>query len=207
MEVNEAVEILASTGLFVSHRLVRGQVWIHIARGYELTTVEDIHVVHDAGRIYHENDQWCFMKWDCCPGPGLEDIDMPIGSLASAVQILITYYFGEPTIINQWLIPLHKHPEWDVERLSVALENARNVTPEAWQKIKSESTDRFLQLHTRGLSLTQIFAYHFIPIPHIGEPDLTLHLRRDLGAAYVVHQSIAADDWMIANTPESESES
>jgi hypothetical protein len=206
MEVNEAVETIASTGLFVSHRLVSGRVWIHVARGYELTGVEDIHVVHDAARICHENDQWRFIKWDYCPGPGLEDINLPTDSLASAIQILITHYFGEPTIINQWLFPLHKHPEWDLARVAPALDNARQVASTDWQVIHEAYIERYLQLG-RNLSWDQIFAHHFIPVPNVADPELTLHLRRDLGEAYIVHQPTAADDWMIANMPESVSES
>jgi hypothetical protein len=135
--------------------------------------------------IYYEKEQWGFRKWDYCPGPGPDDIDFQSESLEMITQVDLNYYFGEPTILNKWVLPVHKHPEWDIARLHRALNTATQISLPQWQSIREEAVANRNRLHPLGTML-QIFACSFNPIAHSEDSNLTLYLRRDLAEAFIV---------------------
>lgn len=137
--------------------------------------------------IYSEKGHWGFRKWDYAPGPGPDDIDFQTETLEQAVYALLNYYLGKPMILNKWIIPIHKHPEWDAERLIAVVKSGISITLDEWETIHSEYVNKRIKL--RSYPLAEIFACLFNPIAHSEDSSLILYLRRDLNAAYIVRSS------------------
>ncbi len=154
------------------------------------STPEGDGIVEDAGsRLYQQDGQWVFEVWKCVPGPGEDDFICTFAVLDQAIDAVLAFYFGTPTIIGHWRFPLHRHPELSRDAINWALKNTINVTQEMfdgiaerrWNKVK----DRWpIKRWERALQ------YQFLTIHHVTDPTQTLHLRRDGQEAYIVHHSV-----------------
>src|SRR5262249_24971870 len=149
--------------IVIPRRWVLGEFSFVISRSR--TPVDEIVQLGDVSWIYFENAMWGFRKWEYALGPGPDDIDFQAETLGRIVNSALDYYFGEPIIVNGWILPVHKHPEWSTERLNSVLEGANQITAEEWKTIRDEYIRLRLQLHGKG-TLPRIFACMFNPIAH-----------------------------------------
>lgn len=191
MEIEVAIQRLEAAELTILPRIKpSGEGWITIARAIDpIDEGDGIGSLVDGSIIFYQDGNWVFRKWDWVPGPGYDDIDFRNENLEVILNVAIEYYFGEPILIDNWILPLHKHPEWSATRLPVVIESAKRITVTEWDVIRAPYTQRRWQLHPQG-TLVEIFACLFNPITNSQYPDLTLYLRRDLAEAFIVDRGV-----------------
>ena len=51
-------------------------------------------------RLYPQNNQWIFQVWQSVPGPGPGDFRETFSSITDAVNVILNYYFGDPSKMN-----------------------------------------------------------------------------------------------------------
>ena len=89
------------------------------------------------------NGSWKLSNWMCMPTSCVHEIMCVYPSLARAVDSLLTYHFGQPTVINGWVCPLHRHPELPESKVRGVLPSAVPVTADQFTLIKQEGRARF----------------------------------------------------------------
>lgn len=148
-----------------------------------------------ACRLYQAKQRWVFELWERVPGPDESDFICRFPSFEDAVQAVQTFYFGSPTTMDGWLLPLHRHPELSRADVQYAIENAVNVGQDAFEGIAER---RRLRITGNRIFGTDHWAlalqYQFLTIKHGTNTDVVLQLRRDLQEAYIVHRDQEVSD-------------
>lgn len=155
---------------------------------YFRTPQGDVIVEDASSLLYRRDDQWVFEVWERAPGPGEDDFICTFPMLDQAIDAILAFYFGAPTLIDDWQFPLHRHPELSLEVVNWALKNTIHVTQDMfdgiaerrWNKVK----DRWPIKHWERALQSQ-----FLTIHHVTDPTQTLRLRRDGQETYIVHRS------------------
>jgi hypothetical protein len=141
----------------------------------------EIEVVED-GHLYPKDGFWVFEVWECVPGPAEDDFRCKFDLLENAVNAAINFFFGEPTIINGWIFPLHRHPEIQADLVEPAIKNAVKINENNFGKI----VDEYREIFWEEPSWETALRYKFLKILPLDESDVVLMLRRDLKESYVV---------------------
>jgi hypothetical protein len=141
-----------------------------------------------ACRLYHAKQRWVFEMWERVPGPDESDFICRFSSLEDAVWAVQAFYFGSPTNMDGWLIPLHRHPELSRADVQYAIENAVNVDQDAFEGIAERRQRRIIGNRIFGTDRwTLALQYQFLTIKHNTNTNKVLQLRRDLQEAYIVY--------------------
>lgn len=143
---SNAMQRLRDAGLYVDsagnssldNRISRSQDDI----GWDFTTLTsrslDSHIATD----YWSNEwPWCFRRWLCMPGPALDDFECEFATVEAAVEAVLAFYFGHPTLIDDWLVPLHVHPELPEDGVRAVLGQAIVISANQFEVIQEERTD------------------------------------------------------------------
>ena len=178
IDVEEAVKRLQNAGFKVTN----GSEMITVRFGVGELTEQLIPALKITRVILEDDGLWSVIRWDYVPGPGYDDIVFGGQTLEHAVDIVIAWHFGSPTVLNGWIIPLHKHPEWSLDQIRVLLENAPTLPLAEWKPLQAAYTKKRPPWGTEE----EVFACLFNPIAHNQNDQLTLYLRRDLQEAYIV---------------------
>jgi hypothetical protein len=137
-----------------------------------------------ACRLYHAKQRWVFEMWERVPGPDESDFICRFSSLEDAVKAVQAFYFGSPTNVDGWLIPLHRHPELSRADVQYAIENAINVGQDAFEGIAERRQRRITGNRIFGADRwTLALQYQFLTIKHDTNTYVVLQLRRDLQEA------------------------
>jgi hypothetical protein len=142
-----------------------------------------------------KNGKWFFVKSDWIPGPGRDDFYRAFSSLDEAAISVIAFYFGESTIIDGWVFPLHRHPELQISAVREVLPNAVQITPEAFSEIKKGYRKELVEFLKAGASedwesdWQQIYSHQFLDIHHIEDDTIVLQLRRDMEEVYIISKT------------------
>jgi hypothetical protein len=88
-------------------------------------------------------ESWNVRNWLFMPTSCVDDIFCSFSTIEQAVDAVLAYFFGEPTIIGEWSCPLHRHPELSIDGVHQALTNALVVTPTEFAVIECERKARF----------------------------------------------------------------
>src|SRR5579884_2870988 len=117
-----------------------------------------------------QNNVWVFEVWNCIPGPGTDDFICIYTSCEEAVKAVRAYLYGKPTIIDEWVVPLHRHPELLLEGIQYALANAVNISQLAFEGIAERRRERIERYYLYTNRWTNIwekaFQYQFLPLTH-----------------------------------------
>lgn len=81
---------------------------------------------------------WIFRHWDLIPGPGHDDFDCEFPTVEQAVEAVLAFYFGQPSVIENWIVPLQLHPELSEDRVRAALGRARVITQKQFEITQAE---------------------------------------------------------------------
>lgn len=142
-------------------------------------------------QVYEENGLWIFRKWEYIPGPGYDDFEWSYTTLDQAVEAAYSYYFSSPTLIEDWIIPLHSHPELNAEHVTTSISNAGAIKAEDFTAIEKDRRLRFQD--GSGLHRwEQALKWHFLTCGHEFDNTITLRLRRDMQEAFIVQARPAA---------------
>ena len=122
------------------------------------------------------------------PGPGPTDFEKHYASEDQVLDAALEYFIGEPTIVDGWVVPFHRHPELDKDQTLNAIHNATEITVSEFEYVQKL---RFLA--TSGDDFwSRAFKRLFLDFPHQTNEQLVLYLRRDAQEAFIVAQ--AADE-------------
>ena len=175
----KALQPLEKAGLVVHGPSVSGTINI-----YKLEPESDVSAL-----LRCKGNKWVFLVSETLGGIGPEDLRCEFDSLNAAVEFTLFFYFGEPTIIDGWVIPLHRHPEIPFENLDQVLKNATRLNQaefhEHEEKHFQEMIDFQRRHQNRGL-WEFVLQHQYIKIPNVTDPAISLRLRRDGQEAYIV---------------------
>ena len=109
------IEQLKAAGLYVNGAHDRRSYWAHrdpVKHGtYDPTWLTALPVQGLEQESPEPNGSWRLSNWMAMPKGCANEIMCIYSSLGMAVDSLLSYYFGQPTVINGWICPLHKYPE------------------------------------------------------------------------------------------------
>lgn len=132
---------------------------------------------------------WHVYKIEGHGGFAESDFTCAYAHFAEVEQTAITYYFGSPTIIQGWSVPLHKHPELDKAKVEGAIRTAPLVSTQEFEHIKTqllETRDKEPPVDDWEDALKR----HFIFIPHQDTLQHICALRRNAEHAYIIPKII-----------------
>ena len=148
-----------------------------------------------ACKLYQTKQRWVFEMWERIPGPDESDFICSFLSLEDAVKAIQAFYFGSPTTMDGWLIPLHRHPELCQADVQYAIQNAVNVSQDVFEGIVERRQLRITGNRIFGTDRwTLALQYQFLTIKHDTTTNVVLQLRRDLQEAYIVHRDQEVSD-------------
>jgi len=115
---------------------------VNTARSYRIAR----HSFSEDGRcdLHLEDDKWTFHKWDYIPGPGCDDFSCAFASIEAAVEAVLAFYFGQPTIVDGWIFPLHLHPELQEGTVRAALARGVAITENQFEAIEKNRVANYL---------------------------------------------------------------
>lgn len=156
---------------------------------------EAISIYNTRCMISFREGQWRLTVEDGMAGPGPQGLEHFLASLEEVISFALAYCQGAPSEIAGWLVPLHRHPEWDEARVRHAITHARQISAAEWDRTLHEARAEYNRLvhashprlteHPRPIAWDEWYACLFVCIapadPACAE---TLWLRRDLQAAY-----------------------
>lgn len=125
------------------------------------------------------------LRWDYIPGPHYDDFWWQYKTQAEAFEAAYNYYFGSPTLIDDWLIPFHSHPELNVGQVKVAI--AKSVITNA-KDFEAAAQERRIRLGNDWVGWPQALKWHFLTCSHQLDYKITLRLRRDMQEAFIVRE-------------------
>lgn len=151
----------------------------------------------DSAWIWPLQDQWLFHYARSIPGPGPDDFEWGFSTPEEIIPFTQQFFLGQPVSLEEWLIPLHRHPEWNMERVRHSIAHALPLSEEAWHQTFSQAladrhrlfreSDHCQTRRPREVKWEEWFACLFVAIEHDNPlHEETLYLRRDLEQAFLV---------------------
>ncbi|MBX7221391.1 MAG: hypothetical protein K1Y36_15685 [Blastocatellia bacterium] len=145
-----------------------------------------IKIHDDVVYVFPKENDWWFDRWAYVPGPGPDDVEWCIGDFETALGWVYQSFWGTPTILDGWVLPTHRHPEWEVTKVPEVVWAARFVGQDLWQQLEAEEQNAYSNLlNSKGPIWPRILESSFISIENQKRPDVRLELRRDLAVAYI----------------------
>lgn len=129
-----------------------------------------------------EDNLWYFDRQDYIPGPGRDDFGKGYDTEDEALAAAQEYFTGEPTIVDGWVVPFHRHPELDKSLTRNAIQFARHITAVEAKAIVKEHWSKRLEIFPSG----NPYLWLFLDFPNQTNEQLVLYLRRDAQEAFIV---------------------
>ncbi|HVA46524.1 MAG TPA: hypothetical protein VNH11_09130 [Pirellulales bacterium] len=154
---------------------------------------EDV-LIADPSFVENVDGQWQFRNDPPAIFGGINPyaVRHPTDSLDSAIEVAWNYYFGEPVVLEGWIIPIHRHPAWDVNAIRAAWERQTALTADEWKKRLNEDLAA-LQRHDRASDPEpnfNPFAFYHLTSPLAQRHGM--HLRMDCGEVCRVESSASS---------------
>ncbi len=142
-----AIARLEAAGLKVKGAKDRSSYWVRKAPikhgGYDDTWLAALPVQDLAPQGAAPNGSWRLSNWTDMPTASVDEIMYAYPSFAQAVDSLLRYYFGQPTVLDGWVCPLHRHPELVESKVRAILPSAVSLSADQFSVITQERTARF----------------------------------------------------------------
>lgn len=143
---------------------------------------EDV-FIEDPGFVESVDGPWRFRNDPPAIFGGINPyaVRHPCDSLDSAIEVAWNYYFGVPLVLDGWIIPLHRHPAWDIDRIRAAWERQTILNADEWTtKLKEDLTS--LQRHDPASDPEPNFnPYAFYQLKSAEPQRFAMFLRMDCG--------------------------
>ncbi len=130
--------------------------------------------------------EWELIKWRYAPGPGPDDFLYRTKSFETLLERIHDLYFGKPTIVDGWEFPIHKHPEWDRDKLHNSIKLAENLNFSQWWKTKRKHEKKHEAKVKRLNRWVFQREHNFYDIPNMHPVGKTCRLRMDLQKVYYI---------------------
>jgi hypothetical protein len=186
-EFEDVVLQFKSAGLFVSGNPEHLRMTVSLHPPEEVPffdTGSIIRIVRGSVRLRWEKNQWYIARREYIPGPRDEEFEV-FQSFEDGIKTVIEYFKGQPTLINKWVVPLHRHPELSEEDVRHAItQNVIYLTQVQFEQVKKGAFRAELKLNRR--EFPDVLPFRFIEILHETDENRRLYLRRDGEVAYVV---------------------
>jgi hypothetical protein len=148
---------------------------IHFSKSGDVATI-----------LFKKADRWVFeFTGALVPGPDKNNFRVAYRNLDDALLAVWAFYFGKPAIINGWMIPFHRYPDWNFARLQYRLANCATISQASFTALR-EKRQEDIRGEGRGFNAVAFQLSSFIKISQDEQNDIVLWLRRDLGEGYVV---------------------
>jgi len=187
---DEMIDFFNSKGLYTVQRNEpeRPNALMIAGRVKEIRLGDDrMNILNDITYIYVDNVGWTFEIFIGAIPYSLDDVVLNGLSSEDAIAKVLDYYFGKPLIIDNWIFPIHKHPDWDRVQLIETVKRAKPISVTAWEGIKTECDKRFQQIIKRDISLWNRYPeLLFIPFDNVENDQTKLWMRRDCKKMYIV---------------------
>lgn len=136
--------------------------------------------------LYLEAGCWVFeFIGEIVPGPDKNNFRVSYQKLDDALLAVWAFYFGETAVINDWVIPLHRYPDWNFAKLQHCLANAATISEASFTALCEQRWEQVRDV-TRKLNYAAFLRASFIKIRQRSGGKVALWLRRDLGEGYFV---------------------
>lgn len=186
MDISAAITRLESLGLYVARRVPGAMTdrsstdGLTIARS--CVPQDGIRHLEDACFVFPIREGWCYRNWNGIGGCAPDDVHIEDLQLQTAVQYAETFYFGDPLILDDWVFPVNRHPEWDIGQLRAAFRDAQTLANTAWRALRHER-----HVASKGQQEDDRFLAKFREVfPVNPRNDLRLWMRNDLAEMYFV---------------------
>lgn len=134
---------------------------------------------------------WIFEVWDCIPGPAESDFHCTYFTREEAESAVRMFLHGEPTNINGWIVPFHRHPELTIEGVNDAIANSIHVSQKTFDGIaerRKKRIEHYYWVHGwRKYVWERTYQSQFLEITHQSNKAIVLQLRRDMQECYIIH--------------------
>lgn len=148
--------------------------------------------IEDPGFVEVVDDQWRFRNDPPAIFGGINPFAVrhPTESLDSAIDVAWNYYFGDPVVLDGWIIPIHRHPAWDIDAIRAAWKRQRVLTVQEWNERLNEDLAA-LQRHNRSADPEpNVNPFAFLELKPVQPQRFAMYLRMDCG-----------DVWRVENSP------
>lgn len=186
MNIHDAILEITGAGLIVrDDTSKRGGIIV----SDKIVSSDDISVFENFCRIYFDDHHWVFEKRTGIPVAVSDDVTYETTSLEDIVKIVIKWYFGSCCVIDGWLFPIHKHPEWDLESIKKTLKNVKVVTYMEWKEITG-----YYQAKLEALIRVNVTSWSdhpelmFRKIDNIDDKSGVLWMRWDIKEMFIVNR-------------------
>ena len=138
-----------------------------------------------------QNGMWVFEVWNRIPEPAESDFHCTYATRGEAERAVDMFLHSEPTIIDGWIVPLHRHPELSLEAVKEALANAIHVSHDTFEGIaerRKKRIEHYYWVHGwRKHVWERTYESQFLSITHQSDKSILLQLRRDMQECYVIN--------------------
>lgn len=131
--------------------------------------------------VKNDKGSWVMKQRRFIPGPGPHDFTKAYDTENEALAAALEYFTGEPTLIDGWLVPFHRHPELDKNQTISAIQSAKTVITSEFEAIQDQR-----KLAVGDEWFRRAYEWHFLEVRHQTNEQLVLYLRRDGQEAFVV---------------------
>lgn len=186
MNLEDAIALLKSKSLYIK-RLINGPHKNGLMIGSEYEQTGEIGALNDITFIYPDANGWVFDTHTGVPYPLADEVTYSFPTLDLAIEATIQRYFGNPIILQGWIFPIHKHPDWKSEQLERCVKQATHIHLDEWLELKKEFSQKLaVQISLDRANWFQHPELDFRVIKHDQNPSLELWINRNLSEAYLV---------------------
>jgi hypothetical protein len=140
-------------------------------------------LIADPGFVENVEGQWCFRNDPPAIFGGINPYAVwhPTDSVDATIAVAWDYYFGASVVLDDWIIPIHRHPAWDLDAIHAAWRRPTVLTVEEWKRRLNDNLAA-LERHDSGLDPEpNVNHFAFYQLRSARPQQCAMHLRMDCG--------------------------
>jgi hypothetical protein len=189
----EVSQRLEANGLKVGHRHFAD---VCVYADEHSDKENNISVFEELGLIYAQNAQWGFRYDGNMSGCSSECVQQWFTTPDELCECVIRFFRDDPRVITEWIVPVHRHPEWTEEALRFTISHASFLSSDDWHLAAQRAGEQWKEYMARSprprerpqeVSWDEWFSCLFVPCEHVdANSGEVLWIRRDLRDAFRV---------------------
>lgn len=142
-------------------------------------------VCEDCCYLFPWNSSWCFKTRNGLDGGSVDNVSITELSFDLALLYTESFFFAAPLVIEEWVFPLHKRPDWDSSQIRTSFDNAKTLTGSEWRVVYAKHLENLKPLPYKA----QFSAQYREIESNFFETDCCLWARNDLCKMYFAPKS------------------